>query len=99
MNTEANVLTFSLAEAGLYVTSCSQVFSGGWHHRYTLRQLGTRKFIAFFCWYERPAVEREFNPRPKEVGMVTQITPTRLPSPARKLAKKWLKDLRRRHPV
>ena len=99
MNTEANVLTFSLAEAGLYVTSCSQVVSGGWHHRYTLRQLGTRKFMAFFCWYERPAVEREFNPKPGEVGINAHVTSAELSPLIATLAEDWLASLRRRHPV
>ncbi len=99
MNMEADILTCRLAEAGLYVTSCSPMYSGGQQYRYTLRKHSSGLFIAFFCWYEKLAVERSFNPKPREVKVTTEITRADVSSVVHASAVEWLQVLHRRHPI
>jgi len=99
MNIEADVLPFRLAETGLYVTSCTPVFSGVQQHRYTLRHRQSGLFVAFICWYEKPTSQRSFGSRLSKVGVNAYITTAELSPVVAELAGLRLKRLRRRHLV
>lgn len=83
MNIEANNLPCQLAEAGLYVTGCTVIFSRVKQYRYTLRQRQSETFVAFFCYYEN--------------NVNSFLTKAELSPLVTSLAQKWLDNLYQLH--
>ena len=99
-----NILTSKLSlyeklkKAGLVEEKRSIIISGGQQFRYTLRLRKYGKFVAWFCWYEKPAVKRLYNPREHFVGITECTTTAPLTEEVRLLAQAWLDHLRDQHP-
>ena len=92
-------LSAQLSQAGLFEQSQNFVVSGGEQFRYSLKLQQTRILVAWFCWYEKPAVKRDFNPKKRFVGINEFITKHEISSEIKNLAKLWLGSLHQKHPT
>lgn len=94
----------NLRAAGLTIRETHPVVLGVTQHRYTLcrrtpHQFVSGDFIAWFCWYRKPAMKREFNPRPAEEHVTEQVIWERLAPEEHRLVHLWLAALHKQHPV